>query len=61
MSVEGRGGEIFRTRPGQTLGQLSLLYNGFRVSFPGVKRPGFGVDYTPPTSSEVRKKVELYV
>jgi hypothetical protein len=30
-------------------------------SFPGVKRPGNGVDYTPPSSAEVKERVELYV
>jgi hypothetical protein len=28
-------------------------------SFPGVKRPGRGVDHTP-SSAEVKKRVELY-
>jgi hypothetical protein len=30
-------------------------------SFPGVKRPGRGVDHLPPSSTEVKKKVELYL
>jgi hypothetical protein len=34
------GGEIFRTRPDRPWGPHSLLYNGYRVYFPGVKRPG---------------------
>ena len=38
-------GEIFRTRHYET---PSLLYNGNRDSFPGVKRPGRGVDPPPP-------------
>jgi hypothetical protein len=29
-------------------------------SFPGVKRPGTGVDHSPPSSAEVKEKVELY-
>jgi hypothetical protein len=29
------------------------------VSFPGVKRPGFGVDHPPPSSAEVKGRVEL--
>jgi len=29
------GGEIFRTLPDQPWGPPSLLYNGYRVSFPG--------------------------
>jgi hypothetical protein len=30
-------------------------------SFPGVKRPGRGVDHPPPSSAEVKERVELYV
>jgi hypothetical protein len=30
-------------------------------SFPGVKRPGRGVDHTPPSSAEVKERVELYL
>jgi hypothetical protein len=30
-------------------------------SFPGVKRPGRGVDHPPPSSAEVKKRVELYI
>jgi hypothetical protein len=29
-------------------------------SFPGVKRPGRGVNHPPPSSVEVKEKVELY-
>jgi len=61
--IESRwgGGEIFRTRPDQPWGPPSLLYNGYRVSFPGVKRPGRGVDHPPPSSAEVKERVELYL
>ena len=30
-------------------------------SFPGVKRPGLGVDQPPPSSAEVEGRVELYL
>jgi hypothetical protein len=39
----------------------SLLYNGYRVSFPGVKRPGRDVNHPPPSSAEVKERVELYL
>jgi hypothetical protein len=39
----------------------SLLYIGYRVSFPGVKRLGRGVDHPPPSSAEVKDRVELYL
>jgi len=30
-------------------------------SFPGVKRPGRGVDHPPPFSAEVKERVEIYL
>ena len=30
-------------------------------SFPGVKLPGRGVDHPPPSSAEVKERVELYL
>ena len=55
------GGEIFLTRPDRPWGPPSLLYNGYRVSLPGVKRQGRGVDHPPPYSAEVKERVELYL
>ena len=55
------GGKIFCTRPDQPWGAPSFLYNGYRVSFPGVKRPGRCVDHPPPSSAEVKERVELYL
>jgi hypothetical protein len=49
------GGEIFRTRPGRPWGPPSLLCNKYRVSFPGVKRPGRGVDH-PPLAPRLKKE-----
>jgi hypothetical protein len=39
----------------------SLLYDGYRVSFPLVKRPGRGVDHPPLSSAEVEEIVDLYL
>ena len=55
------GPRFFRIRPDQPWGPPSLLYNGYRLSFPGVKRPGRGVDHLPPSSAEVKETVELYL
>jgi hypothetical protein len=55
------GGEIFRTRPDRPCGPPSLLYNEYRVSFLGAKRPGRGVDHPPSSSARVKERVELYL
>ena len=39
----------------------SLLYNGYRVPFPAVKRPGRGVNRPSPSSAEVKERIELYL
>jgi len=52
--------ETFRTRPYWPRGSPSLLYNGYRVSFSGVKRPDRGVDYSRPSNAEAVVSVELY-
>jgi hypothetical protein len=59
-SNPGRG-EIFPTRLDRPRGPTSLLYNGYRVSFPGVKWPGHGFDRPFPPSAEVKERVELYL
>ena len=51
--------EIFGTGPNRPWGPPSLLWNGYRVSFPGVKRLGCGVNHPPPFSAEVQERVEL--
>ena len=33
----------------------------FSGSFPGVKLPGHGVDHLPPSSTEVKERLEPYV
>jgi len=54
------GGEgIFRTSPDRSWVPLTLLYNGYRVSLPGVKWSERGVDQLPP-SAEVKGRVELH-
>jgi hypothetical protein len=55
------GGEIFHTCPERPLRPRSLLYNGYQVSMPGVKRPGCGGNRPLPYSAEVKERVELYL
>ena len=52
--------EIFRTRPHRPLDSFSLLYSGYWLSFPAVKRQGRGVDQPDASSAEVKERVELY-
>jgi hypothetical protein len=54
--IESRWGEIFHTNPDRPWGPLSLLNNGHRVSFPGVKRPGRGVDHPPHLVPRLKKE-----
>ena len=54
-------GERFWTYPVRPRGPPSLLWDGYRVSFPGVKRPGRGVNHPSSSSAEVKERVELYV
>jgi hypothetical protein len=59
--IESRWGARFSApaRPAPW-GPPSLLYNGYRV-FPGGKvRPGRDADPSPPSSVEVKNRVELY-
>jgi hypothetical protein len=54
----------FPTRPDRPWGLSSLLYNGYRGSCPGgggIKRPARGVDHPPPSSAEVKERIELYL
>jgi hypothetical protein len=55
------GGDIFRTPPDRPWGPPILLYSGYRVSFPGIKRPGCGLDHPPQSRAEVKERVELYL
>jgi hypothetical protein len=58
--IESLGGEIFRTCPDGPWGSSSLLYNGYRVFPGGNMRPGRDADPSPPSSAEVKNRVELY-
>jgi hypothetical protein len=54
-------GKIFRTRTDRPWGPPSLLHSGYRVCFPGEKRPGRDVDHPPPSSAEIKESVELHI
>jgi len=50
-----RGGEIIRARPVQPWGPTSLLYHGYWVSYPRVKRPGYDGDRSPHLAPRLKK------
>ena len=69
---EGRRGRLQKTKTKNPVGaSFSALVQtgpgahpafctiGYRVSFPGVKRPGRGVNHSAPSRAEVIEKVEL--
>ena len=54
-SVVEWGGGDFRTRTKRLWGPPTLQYNGYWISFPGVKRPRRGVEHPPPYNAKVQK------
>ena len=52
--------DTFRNRPGRLWDPPSLQYDEYRVSLPGVKRPGSDVNHQPPSNAEVKERVELH-
>jgi len=54
-------GGTFHTHPHQICGPHSLLYNGYKVSFQGVKWLRHGADHPYPSSAKVKEEVELYL
>jgi hypothetical protein len=54
---QARVSALVQTSPGAH-SALSTVGTG---SFLGVKRPGRGVDHSPPSSAEAKERVELYL
>jgi hypothetical protein len=59
--IESRWGEIFHTCPDRPWDPPSLLYNGYRVFPRGKVWPERDADPSPPSSAEVKNRVELYL
>ena len=59
-SNPGRG-DIFCSRSGRPWGPPSLLYNGYRVFFLGVKGPWRSVDHPHQSSADVKEREELHL
>jgi len=58
--IESRLGTRF-SAPFQTGPGAHPVYTIGTGSFPGVKRPGLGIDHPPPYSVRVKERVELYL
>ena len=59
LTVQGLnpcGDEIFRARPDLTWVLFSLVYSGYRVFFPGVKRPGRGVNHSLSLAPSLKRE-----
>jgi hypothetical protein len=52
LGIESFGGMIFLIRPGTK----PAYYTMGTGSFPGVKRPGRGINHSPPSTAEVKEK-----
>jgi hypothetical protein len=57
--IESRWGRFFRTLYAGP-GVHPASYTVGTGSFPGVKRPGRGIDNPPTSSAKVKEKVEVY-
>ena len=55
------GGARFSAPVRRVPGAHTASYTMGTGSFPGVKRPGRGVDQQPPSSTEAEGRVELYI
>jgi len=55
------GGQRFSASAQTGPGTHPVSYTMDTVSFPGVKRSGRGVDHPPPSSAEVKERVELHL
>jgi len=54
--IESRWGRDFPHPSRPALGPPSPPFNGYRVSFPGVKRPGRDVDHPPYLAPRLKKE-----
>ena len=57
--IESRWGTKFSAPVQSGPGTYPASYIMGTGSFPGVKRPGHGVDHPPASSAEVKERVEL--
>ena len=58
--IESRWRRDFPNPPRPSVGLTQPPLQWVPDVFPGLKRPGRGVDHPPPSSAEVKERVELY-
>jgi hypothetical protein len=56
IPAEVRDFSFLQNLPYLLWGLVSLVFNGYQGSFPGVKRPGREVNHSPPSSAEVKNE-----
>ena len=59
LRIESLWGRDFREPSRAALGAAQPLCSWYWLPFPGVKRPGRGVEHPPPSSAEVKERVEF--
>jgi hypothetical protein len=59
--IESRLGRDFPHPSKRNLGPNQPPIKWVQGLFPGMKWPGSGVDHSPPSSAEVKERVELYL
>ena len=59
--IENRWGRDFPQPSRPALGPTQPLTQWVPGVFPGVKRPGCGVDHPPPSNAEVKERIEIYL
>ena len=57
----GLDGPVIKSRWGRDFPHPFQTGPGNRISFPGVKRPGCGVDHPHPPSAQVKERVWLHL
>jgi hypothetical protein len=55
------GGKVFLTSPHRSWGPPSSLYNGYRVSFPGLMRAGVTLTTHLQSNAKVKERVGPYL